>query len=88
MLGSTIWTTRAILSIAAGMVALIWFGCSGDLVSGLAVWLFLSVLAVIRSLFEATRSLFLPLGRVGTFVRLDMGRAALGSARYRRFSPH
>jgi len=80
VLGSTIWTTRALLSIAAGIVAAIWFGFSGDLVSGLAVWLFLSALAVIRSLFEATRSLFLPLGRVGTFVGLDLGRAALALA--------
>lgn len=80
VLGSTIWTTRALLSITAGTVAAIWFCFSGDLLSGFAVWLFLSVLAVIRSLFEATRGLFLSLGRVGTFVGLDLGRAALALA--------
>jgi O-antigen/teichoic acid export membrane protein len=77
VLGSTIWTARMFLALVAGLLAAIWFAVSGDLVSGFAVLVSLSVLAVIRSILDLSAGFFLALGRAGVLVALDLTRALL-----------
>jgi O-antigen/teichoic acid export membrane protein len=77
VLGSTIWVTRIILSMVAGFAAFAWLSQSEVLVPTAAVLVPLVAVAILRSAFEATRSLLLPLGRVAAFVGFDFFRATL-----------
>ncbi|MCH9648540.1 MAG: lipopolysaccharide biosynthesis protein [Deltaproteobacteria bacterium] len=74
-LGSAIWSLRVTLGWLAAVLAVFWFARSEQL--RLAAWVVvaLGVLAVLRFSYEATRSLFLPLGLIGHLVTFDFVRA-------------
>ncbi|MEE9608367.1 MAG: hypothetical protein V3U03_11570 [Myxococcota bacterium] len=76
-LGSTIWTTRLLLSALGAAAAVAWLGFSPALGLGLGVCLLIGLLCLVRCAQEATRSLFIPTGHVGKAVALELLRAAL-----------
>lgn len=73
-LGSSIWTVRLVLSIAAGGVALVWVATSPALGTGALLIGALALVVVSRSALEATRQLFLSLDRVGHMVGFETAR--------------
>lgn len=76
-LGSSIWTIRLVLSLAAGAVALVWLAGSPTLGASAALIGAVALLVVARSALEATRQLFLSLDRVGHMVAFETARAAV-----------
>lgn len=75
-LGSAIWSFRVTLGLVAAVLAAVWLSRSEQL--RLTLWVIgvLSVLALLRFSYEATRSLFLPLGLIGHLVTFDFVRAS------------
>ena len=75
-LGSTLWVTRLALALVAGIAAGAWLALAPELGLGLTVCALAGLLCTTRSANEATRSLFLSVGRVGSLVALELARVA------------
>jgi O-antigen/teichoic acid export membrane protein len=76
-LGSSIWGARIALSwVGAGALA-VWLLLSPELELGRAALLFTVATAILRFCHEASKSLLLPVGRVGSLSLYEFARAAL-----------
>lgn len=76
-LGSTIWTLKLALSVAAGAGVALWLATSPRLEANPLVILWVGLLAFALYAHEAAVSLYLPLHRVGTLSLFVLLRAAL-----------
>jgi len=76
-LASTIWICRLGLAGVAGVLASLWLWATPTLGMGSLMCLLIALLCASRAAAEATRSLFLAIGRAGTLVLLDLVRAGL-----------
>ncbi|NQZ95086.1 MAG: hypothetical protein HRU01_01120 [Myxococcales bacterium] len=76
-LAATLWTARVALAVVGSAVLMVWILLSPQLGVGASLCGMLGVFALLRFALEATKSLLLPLGRVGGLAALDFARAAL-----------
>jgi O-antigen/teichoic acid export membrane protein len=76
-LGSTLWLSRLALAVLAGVAAGLWLALTPQLGLGASVCALAGVLCTTRSANEATRSLFLAVGRVGSLIGLELARVSL-----------
>lgn len=76
-LASTLWSTRLLLSAAAAALAFVWFVLARSLDFGPLLCALLALFCFGRCATEATRSLFLSLGRVGPMMGLELLRVSL-----------
>lgn len=76
-LGSSIWVARLLLSLAAGVGAAVWLAGSRGLGFDVLTCMLAGLLCGSRSMLDATRSLFLSLGRAGPMIGFELARVAL-----------
>ncbi len=76
-LGSSIWAARLLLSAAGAAGFALWLGLSPELGAGLGLFAWAVLVTLLRLAHEASKSLLLPVGRVGALAAFDFARAAL-----------
>jgi O-antigen/teichoic acid export membrane protein len=76
-LGSTLWGVRLGLAALVGLAAATWIDLAPALGFGGATAVGIGLLCTARAATEATRSLLLPLGRVGAMIGIELARAVL-----------
>ena len=74
---ATLWTARVALAVVGSAAVMLWILLSPQLGVDTALCGMLGVFALLRFALEATKSLLLPLDRVGGLAALDFARAAL-----------
>lgn len=77
VLASSIWSMRLGLAVLGSLLVVVWIQSSPGLDIPPALGALLAGFALLRFSLEATKSLLLPLGRVGSLAALDFWRAAL-----------
>ncbi|MCH2173237.1 hypothetical protein MK489_20860 [Myxococcota bacterium] len=77
VLASSIWLVRLGLSLVGGVMVAVWIQSSPGLDVPLGLVALLVGFALLRFSLESTKSLLLPLGRVGSLAALDFWRAAV-----------
>lgn len=76
-LASTIWFSRLGFAVFSGLAAGLWVWFTPNLGQTVALSGIVALLCASRAAAEATRGLFLSIGRAGTLVALDLARAGL-----------
>ncbi|MFQ5591297.1 MAG: lipopolysaccharide biosynthesis protein [Phycisphaerae bacterium] len=76
-LASSVWTARLGLSVVAAVVAALWLAVSPTLATGASSCVYLGLLALFYCASEATRSLFLSVGRPAHMSGFELVRALL-----------
>jgi O-antigen/teichoic acid export membrane protein len=76
-LGSSIWAARLLLSIGGAAAFAVWLALSPELGTGTTLLGWAVLLVLLRLAHEASKSLLLPVGRVGSLAAFDFARAAL-----------
>jgi O-antigen/teichoic acid export membrane protein len=74
-LGSTIWLVRLALAALSGLAAAAWVDLAPALGFDGQIVLLVGLLCAARAATEATRSLLLPLDRVGAMIGIELARA-------------
>ena len=74
-LASTIWFSRLGFAVFSGLAAGLWVWFTPNLGQTVALSGIVALLCASRAAAEATRGLFLSIGRAGTLVALDLARA-------------